>query len=294
MSSMGHIPVRLTEMDQCPEPFRNPLKRAIGASENIYEIIYSPAFVSGRSSMPGSVICVTEREWIIMRQLKKKGLGLTRALYSDTLLIELTDILLYGQLKIVYADYDRCQSGICFFNTVSEDMYTNAIYRLLNLIGNLTKPPGEKDRSILAYLERWPLKFRNCGWDFLPPDSYLLDGINWPTIVGTLRRQLGPAMALILTNRHLITLADEPSRSWFVNDNHVNVGVIVTYIPRSRISGFETQKHKRFHILEVQVRSAHSHERVRLRFPPEHQGKIIGLANRAMLDGTPYTGETNG
>jgi hypothetical protein len=293
MSSMGHVPVRFTEMDECPEPFREPLHRAISPSENIYEIIYSPAFVSGRSSMPGSVFCVTERAWIIVRQLKKRGLELTRALYSETLLIELTDILLYGQLKIVYAGNDQCRLGICFFNTVSEDMYTKAIYRVLNLIGNIAEPPGQKDRAILAYLESWPLEFRNCGWDFLPPDGDLLDGINWPTIFGWLRRHLGPGMALILTDRHLVTLADEPSRSWFIDDDHVNVGVIVTYIPRSRISGFETQKHKRFHILEIQVNNAHSHERVRLRFPPELQGKIIGLANKAMLDGRPYAGVTD-
>src|ERR1700734_1017463 len=141
MSSMGHVPVRFTEMDECPEPFREPLHRAISPSENIYEIIYSLAFVSGRSSMPGSVFCVTERAWIIVRQLKKRGLELTRALYSETLLIELTDILLYGQLKIVYAGNDQCRLGICFFNTVSEDMYTKAIYRVLNLIGNIAEPP---------------------------------------------------------------------------------------------------------------------------------------------------------
>jgi hypothetical protein len=294
MSSMGHLPVRFTAIDECPERFCDPLRRAIGAVENVYDIIYSPAFVSGRSSMPGSVFCVTEREWLIVRELKKKGLEVTRALYADTLLVELTDILLYGQLKIFYAGQDPCNSSVCFFNTVSEDMYTNAIYRVLNLMEEVAEPPGGKDRAVLTYLENWPLKFRNCGWDFLPPDGCLLDGINWPTILGRLRYELGPAMALILTDRHLVILANEPSRSWFVKDDHVNVGVIVKYIPRSRIAAAATQEHNRFHILEVQVRTARGHECVRLRFPPECHGKVIDLANRAPLNGTLCAGKVNG
>lgn len=121
-----------------------------------------------------------------------------------------------------------------------------------------------------------------------------MDGINWPTILGKLRHELAPAMALILTDRHLVTLADEPSRSWFVNDDHVNVGVVVTYLPRRRISDFAIEKHNRFHILQIEVSTAYGHERVTLRFPPEYQGKAIQLANRAPLNGTQDATTANG
>jgi hypothetical protein len=287
MSSMAHLPVDLSGIDECPEPFREPLRRAIGAGTNIYHIIYSPPLVSGRSSMPGSVFCVTDREWLIVREVRKRGIELTRALYGDTLLVELTDILLYGRLKIVYAFNGQCKSGVCFFNTVSEDIYTNAIYRVLNLIEDVTEPPGEKDRAVLTYLENWPLKFRNYGWEFLPPDSDLVNGTNWPTILGRFRHELGPAMALILTDCHLITLADEPSRSWFVDDDHVNVGLIVMYIPRNRISDFEIQKHSRFNVLEAQVSTALGGDLLQLRFPPEYQDKVVALISRAVSHRTP-------
>ncbi len=188
----------------------------------------------------------------------------------------------------------ECKSGVCYFNTVSEDMYTNAIYRVLNLIESVSEPAGEKDRTILTYLENWPHKFRNYGWDFLPPGCCLLDGINWPTILGRFRHELGPGIALFLTDRHLVTIADEPSRSWFVNEDHVNVGVIVTYMPRSRISGFQIQKHNRFHILELQVSTAHGGKCFRVRFPPEYQEKVVELASKATPDGTQCVGKTNG
>jgi hypothetical protein len=286
MSSMAHLPVHLSGIEECLEPFRDPLRRAIGAGANIYDVIYSPALVSGRS-LPGSVFCVTDREWLIVREVRKGGIELTRALYGNTLLVELTDILLYGRLKIVYAFNGQCKSGVCFFNTVSEGIYTNAIYRVLNLIEDLPELPGEKDRTALTYLENWPLKFRNHGWEFLPPDSDLLNGTNWPTILGRFRHELGPAMALILTDRHLITLADEPSRSWFVHDDHVNVGLIVMYIPRSRISDFAIQKHSRFNVLEAQVSTALGADLVRLRFPPKYEEKAVALVSRATSHRTP-------
>src|SRR5260370_2840605 len=102
MSSVGRFPVQFTDIDECPDHFRDTLKRAISATENIYDIIYSPAYSSGRSSLPGSVFCVTDRKWLIVHDPKRKGegIGLESAGYADTLLAELTDILLYGQLKI--------------------------------------------------------------------------------------------------------------------------------------------------------------------------------------------------
>src|SRR5260370_16128418 len=109
MSSVGHFPVQFTDIDECPDHFRDPLKRAINATENIYDIIYSPAFLSSRSPLPGSVFCATNREWLIVHEPKRQGegVGLESAVYADTLLVELTVILLYGQLKIDYAFNDQ-------------------------------------------------------------------------------------------------------------------------------------------------------------------------------------------
>jgi hypothetical protein len=283
MSSVGHFPVQFTDIDKCPDQFRDPLKRAINATENIYDIIYSPAYLSGRSSLPGSVFCVTNRQWLIAHDPKRKGDGvaLESAVYADTLLAELTDILLYGRLKIEYAFNDQSKSSVCYFNTVFEDMYTNAIQRVLNLIDDVPDPAVKKDRKIFTYLKGWPHKFRNLGWDYLPPGISLLDALHWPTILGGFRRELGPAVALFLTDRHLVILADERSRSWFVKKGHIKVGVIVTYFPRSRISGFQIQKHNRFHVLELEASGAHSAACFQVRFPPEYQEKVVQLVSKA-------------
>jgi hypothetical protein len=243
MSSVQQVPVQFCDIDQCPRHFRDRLKRSVDVTENIYDIIYSPAFSSGTVWLPASVFCVTDRQWLIAQELKKKGdrVGLKRGVYADTLLIELTDILLYGQLKIGYAFTDRSESSACHFSAAFTNMYTNAIQRVLNFIDHVREAAIEKDKSIRTYLEAWPHKFRNWGWDFLPPGSSLLDALHWPTIVGIFRFELGPAAALFLTDRHIICLADQRSRSGFAEKDQINHGVIVTYFPRSRFSGFQIQ-----------------------------------------------------
>lgn len=286
MISLRHFPMQYANIDDCPDRFRGPLKQAIDGTRNVYNIIYSPGFMSGSVSVPGSVFCVTDREWLIASEQKRKseGIGLACVTYADTLLIELADILLYGQVKIVYAFKERSKSSACSFNTVYDDMYLKAIQRVLSLVDGIKEPAVEKDRKIMNYLETWPHKFRNSGWDFLPPGSSLLDAFHWPTILGAIRQELGPAAALFLTDRHLVSLADTQSRSWIVKKDEINYGTIVTYLPRTRLSGYQIQKHNRFHVLELETSTVNGSERFQVRFPPEVQDKVVELLRNVARD----------
>jgi len=48
-------------------------------------------------------------------------------------------------------------------------------------------------------------------------------------------RELAPAEGLILTDRHLIIIAEERSSSWLFKSDRAKYGAVVTYFPRSRI-----------------------------------------------------------
>ena len=93
MSSVGHFPVQFAGLEECPNPFREPLRRALSPSEAVLEIIYSLAFVTGRLCLPASVFCVTNRQWIMVHESKSGDVRLDNAVFVDTLLIELTAIL---------------------------------------------------------------------------------------------------------------------------------------------------------------------------------------------------------
>ena len=70
MSSVGHFPDQFAGLEECPHPFREPLRCALSPSEAVLQIIYSPAFVTGRLCLPASVFCVTNRQWIMVHESK--------------------------------------------------------------------------------------------------------------------------------------------------------------------------------------------------------------------------------
>lgn len=282
MSSVGHFPVRFAGLEECPDPFRDPLRHALSPSEAVLEIIYSPAFVTGKLCLPASVFCVTNRQWIMVHESRSGDVRLDSAVFADTLLIELTGILLYGRMKLDYAISNRSDSSECYFNTVMGRVYSKALQRILNFIDGIESCSSEKDRSILTGLKNWALKFRNLGWLFLPPGSKLLGSIHWPTVLGVFRRELAPAAALFLTDRHLMIIAEEKSRAWFVKRDRTKYGAITTYCPRSRISGFQVQEHRRFHILELEANGAHGAKKFQLLFPPERNEEVTKLLNQAL------------
>jgi hypothetical protein len=133
----------------------------------------------------------------------RSDVSLDSAVFADTLLIELTVILLYGRMKLDYAISNRSDSSTCYFHTVMGCVYTKAIQRILNFIDGIESCSSEKDRSILTDLKNWPSKFRNLGWPFLPPGSKLLASLHWPTVLGVFQRELVPAAALFLTDRQV-------------------------------------------------------------------------------------------
>jgi hypothetical protein len=244
-------------------------------------IIYSPAFVSGNFSLPGSVLCVTDRQWVMVYEAGGHDVVVEKAVFAETLLVELTIILLYGQLKIHYAHDDHGGSCACYFNTVMEGFYTNASEHVLNSIDAIWHPSGERDKKILQDLKSWPLKFRNYGWHYLPPGSKLLDALHWPTVFGRFGREFAPAGSIFLTDRHLLVIAEERSRSWFQKKDRTRYGATITYLPRTRISGFQIRERRRFSVLELTAQSARGAEEFQVLFPTEYREEVPKLLGQA-------------
>ena len=177
------------------------------------------------------MLCLTNRQWVIVHEAGKRALEVAQAGFTDTLSVELTVVLLYGKLKIDYAGKDRSGSGVCYFNTVMEGLYTNVIEQALNSIDGVWPPSEERDKRIRQDLEDWPLKFRNYGWFYLPPGSKLFNAVNWPTVFGRFGREFAAAGALFLTDRHLVVITEERSRSWFQKkEDRTRYGAII-YLP---------------------------------------------------------------
>ena len=88
MNSVDRFPLKVTDVDHCPARFRDSLREAVNASDNVSQIIYSPAFVAGKASLPGSVLCVTDRHWVVVRETRRDGVVVEKAGFAETLLVE--------------------------------------------------------------------------------------------------------------------------------------------------------------------------------------------------------------
>jgi hypothetical protein len=170
MSSLDRFPVKLADIGACPERFQASLRNAVDQSETINTLIYCPPYPSGRTSLPGSVLCLTDRQWVIVHDAKRSRPPIVKqALYDDTLFVELKIVLLYGCLKIHFAKGDRSESAECYFNTVMEQMFSGVIETIHNRIDQLKFAPKEKDAGIRKHWEGWSFKFQNYCQDYLPP-----------------------------------------------------------------------------------------------------------------------------
>ena len=228
------------------------------------------------------MLCLTNRQWVIVHEAGKRALEVAQAGFTDTLSVELTVVLLYGKLKIGYAGRDRSGSSVCYFNTVMEGLYAKVIEQVLNSIDGVWPPSEERDKRIMQELKDWPLKFRNYGWFHLPPGSKLFNAVNWPTVFGRFGREFAAAGALFLTDRHLMVITEERSRSWFQKkDDRTRYGAIITYLPLTRISGFRIQERRRFRILELEAQAAHGAEKIQVLFATEYEKEITGLLREA-------------
>jgi len=66
------------------------------------------------------VLCVTDQRWLIVLRDDGGRVIVAESSYVATLLVELTIILLYGQLKIDYSHDGKAKSVLLHFNTVMQ------------------------------------------------------------------------------------------------------------------------------------------------------------------------------
>jgi hypothetical protein len=280
MSSADRFPVRLTDIDACPERFRGPLKNVIDRSETIDTLVYCPPYPAARTPLPSSVLCVTDRQWLIAHDAGRNRVVAKQAHYADTLFVELAIVLLYGRLKIDFAKEDRAGSAECYFNTVMEPLFCGVLETVLNRIDGLKPAPKGNDPEILEQFRGWSFKFQNYGQDYLLPGSRLSASLYWPTVFGFLRRELAAAGAILITDRHLVIIAEEKSRFWFRPRDETKYGATISYLPCGRISGFQIYERRRINILEMAVHSGHGGEPFQVQIPIEETERITSLLGR--------------
>jgi hypothetical protein len=202
------FPTKLDTVSDAPEPFRTALVGSFPSGEPVRLLVHAPAFPTGDEKSPATVLAVTKSGWLVASETEEGGVTLERSDFSDTLFLELTSILLLGQLRISFAAADRSHSVTIKFESVWDEFYREAIDLMLAGIDPARTAVAEKDRNQASMFETWPMKFRNEALRYWPGGQRLLAAIQWPTLFGGLQRELAPASALLITERELVLISE--------------------------------------------------------------------------------------
>jgi hypothetical protein len=235
--------------------------------------------------IPATVLGVTRDGWIVASEEEEGQATVEESSFSDTLFLELTSMLLYGQLKIDLASVGRSYSVLTQFNTVAEELFRDAIGLILNSIDErqaLSTGDGGTDDSLF---EAWPKQFRVEARRYRPEGQRLLAATQWPAIIDGFRRELSPGGALLVTEHELVLISEEKISPRLHRGDVQKFGGIITYFPLIRLADFHLSRHERFGVLALQVHATHGGERLEIIFPADHEkavSKALDLVRRSM------------
>ena len=287
----NNFPTKLSSVDDAPEPFRRALKDNISSRELVRLLIYSPAFSTIDKLSPGSalvrwpailapatLLAVMDDRWLVATE-EEDGVNIQASRFMDTLFLELTSILLSGELRIYFAAVGTHYVATIPFNTVREELYQDAIRLIFDGINPAESTGIEPNDSIL---KSWPLKFRLAAERYRPKDQPLVTATRWIGVGDGFERPLCHDGALLVTERQLISIVEEKTPPCqYAGDQH-KLGGIITYFPLVRVQDFHISHHGRFAVLAVLIYAAHGSEKSEIVFPSDREKAVLKTMQKAV------------
>ena len=273
------FPTKLDAIQDAPQPLRKALLENFPAKESIRFLVHAPLFSTADERSSATVLAVTSDGWLVASETEAGAVSVQKSNFRDTLFLELTSILLWGQLKIHFVTAGKSDTAILRFDTVGEHVYRDAIDLMLDGIDQTLAPLVKIDSDLGSTLisESWPVHFRNEAERYRPKGQRLLAATQWPAVIGGFRRELSPACALLVTEREFVLIAEEKaSPRQHAGDLH-HFGGIITYIPIAQLRDFQLSQHERFDVLSFQVHAMHGGEALEIIFPADHERAVSGI-----------------
>ena len=116
---------KAVKVEETPEPFRRVLLEHLSPDEPANLLLYGPAFSTMDLKMPATVLALTNRRWLVVSEEEDGSVAVDACNFGDTLLLELTSVLLSWQLKI-----DFIKDGAARFSAIQFHGAMGAIEKL--------------------------------------------------------------------------------------------------------------------------------------------------------------------
>jgi hypothetical protein len=173
------------------------------------------------------------REWVVAFAGGDGRPKIYRCNFTETLLVKITDILLYGRLRFDFVKFGRVHSVAIRFNTVSSELYHNAVQLMLAGMVSQRHAVLENNGKAFEAPPDLPLKFQNAMVRHLPVGQQVLEFVYWPPGFGRLLPYLWREYAslLALTDTHLLSFSEGEFLADGRSQGHAKYGYTVTYCP---------------------------------------------------------------
>jgi hypothetical protein len=269
------FPTKLDTVDDVPEVLRSALIEGLSLEDPIRLLIHAPAFSTAGEKDPTTILAVTKKGWAVVSENEEGGASIEKADFTETLFLELTSILLFGQLKIYFASVGTAYAAKIRFNMVGEELYQEAINLMLASIDPMLATPAGSDGRENSSFKTWPIKFQFEAERYWPKGQRLLAAIQWRSIFGGFKRELAPAGALIITPRELVLISEEKTSPRRLPGDLHEFGGIITFFPRVRLADFHVGHYERFGVLALQVHAPHGGEKLEVVFPANDEMELL-------------------
>jgi len=271
---------RANGVEETPEPFRRALFERLSPRDRIHLLAFKPARTIPDARSPATLLTVTDRRWLLVSADEDERASVVECAFDDTLLVELTEILLHGQLKIDFVAGGTARACVVEFNTVSDQLCREAVRHILRgLEGRGAASPSDRPAESPS-IEMTRIVFRNAVPKILAEGRPPVAGVQWPAIYGWYARELAPASALITTESELVLVSEK--RVGIRMPGRAKYGYSATYLPLARLAGFGFRRNERFSILDLEMHASHGGETLHVLFPPQREQEVRQVLDRAV------------
>jgi hypothetical protein len=287
---------KVESIDEVPEPLRGALIDNFLSPESVRLLIHAPALltlderppttgpaVTLSVVAPATVLAVTSDGWLVAAETGDGGSSVEKSDFEDTLFLELSSILLSGQLKLYFGAVGGLYSAIIDFDTGGEELYREAIDLILASIDRTSARAVESDRAAASLFRAWPIKLRNEVERYRPREQRLSAATWWSAIVDGFERDLCPAGVLLVTERELVWISEEKRSPRLRRGNVQKFGGVITYLPLLRLLDFHVSHHGRFGVLTLRVHGVHGGEELEIVFPAGHAKAVSKAMKQARV-----------
>lgn len=273
---------KLKTPEDAPEPLRSKLVAALHRDDAIQLLVFAPAERIVGEYSPATLLAVLDHEWIFVTTSDDQSeTPVVRCRFSDTLLLEITEILLYGKLRFDFVCEGRVRSVAARYNTVMEGLFETALQLILNGMDGVFDIEPVSPREITPGLEMLPLKFANAVMRFLPMGQTPRSIVYWPSVCDSkmkiLHRELTPETVLVLTDRELICISEEKDRGGFKVAQTAKFGAVATHCLLSRVEEIKLSEREPLDMLDVLLKAGDGREKLKFGFPPEIEIEVSDL-----------------